>query len=166
MKQTSRYIPLVALMGLASVGSALAAELPKEGSDDYTSCWAGTRNDITFSKTYTSFSFEIIGTNRSIPPGGLFDNESFRCVGMNASFAGKNTGSWVCEASDPDGSKRLTSFTIGSDGKQIREAVAGTGKYDGLVTSGNTVEQLGPFPDIKAGMSQGCNHQTGTYKLK
>jgi hypothetical protein len=25
---------------------------------------------------------------------------------------------------------------------------------------------LGPFPVIKAGTFQDCNHQTGTYKLK
>jgi hypothetical protein len=25
---------------------------------------------------------------------------------------------------------------------------------------------LGPFPVIKAGTLQDCNHQTGTYKLK
>ena len=25
---------------------------------------------------------------------------------------------------------------------------------------------LGPFPVIKEGTSQQCNHQTGTYKLK
>ena len=37
---------------------------------------------------------------------------------------------------------------------------------EGMVTSGNTVEPLGPFPVIKAGTYPGCNHQTGSYKLK
>ncbi len=46
-----------------------------------------------------------------------------------------------------------------------REFVVGTGKYEGMVTTG-TVEPLGPFPVIKAGTFQDCNHQTGTYKLK
>jgi hypothetical protein len=46
-----------------------------------------------------------------------------------------------------------------------REAVVGTGRYEGLVTSG-TVTPLGPFPVIKAGTFQDCNYQTGTYKLK
>jgi hypothetical protein len=31
--------------------SAFAAELPKEGTYDYTSCWTSVRNDINFSKT-------------------------------------------------------------------------------------------------------------------
>jgi hypothetical protein len=34
-----------------------------------------------------------------------------------------------------------------------------------MVVTG-TVEQLGPFPAIKDGTFQGCNHRTGTYKLK
>ena len=51
------------------------------------------------------------------------------------------------------------------DGKITRTNVAGTGKYEGMVTAG-TVELLGPFPAIKAGTFQNCNHQTGTYKLK
>jgi hypothetical protein len=84
---------------------------------------------------------------------------------MNASLGEKNTGSTVCEASDKDGSKRLSYFSLGSDGKVTREFVVGTGKYEGMVTTG-TVEPLGPFPVIKAGTFQDCNHQTGTYKLK
>ena len=95
----------------------------------------------------------------------MFDKETFRCVGMNASLGGKNTGSTVCEAIDADGNKRLTYFSLGADGKTTRQFIAGTGKYEGMVTTG-TVEPLGPFPVIKAGTFQDCNHQTGTYKLK
>ena len=35
--------------------SAFAAELPKEGSYDYTACWSGVNNVITFSKTHNRF---------------------------------------------------------------------------------------------------------------
>jgi hypothetical protein len=155
---------ILALMILASA-PAFAGELPKEGSYDFTSCWSGLGNDITFSKTHTASSYEMTGAIRSNPPGGIFDKETFRCVGMNASLGGKNTSSTVCEATDADGNKRLTYFSLGSDGKVTREFVVGTGKYEGMVTTG-TVEPLGPFPVIKAGTFQNCNHQTGTYKLK
>jgi hypothetical protein len=84
---------------------------------------------------------------------------------MNASLDGKITQTNVCEAIDADGDKRLTIYSRGSDGKVTREAVAGTGKYEGMVATA-TVEPLGPFPTIKDGMFQDCNHQTGTYKLK
>jgi hypothetical protein len=40
----------LALLIVASPFSAFAAELPKEGSYDYTSCWSGVNNVITFSK--------------------------------------------------------------------------------------------------------------------
>src|SRR6267142_5330309 len=79
-----RYV--LALLIVASPFSAFAAELPKEGSYDYTSCWSGVNNVITFSKTHTASSFEMTGASRSNPPGGIFDKNTFRCVGMNASL--------------------------------------------------------------------------------
>jgi hypothetical protein len=153
------------LLIVASPFSAFAAELPKEGSYDYTSCWSGVNNVITFSKTHTASSYEMTGTIRSNPPDGMFDKNSFRCVGMNASLGGKFTGSTVCEAMDVDGDKRLSSFSLASDGSLTREIVGGTGKYEGMTMTG-TVHPLGPFPVIKAGTFQDCNHQAGTYKLK
>ena len=163
MKNACRYIFVSMIITFAP--SAFAAEPPKEGSYDYTACWSGTGNDVTFSKTHTGSSYEMTGSIRSTNRGGMFDKESFRCVGMNASFAGKNGGSTVCEATDADGNRRLSYFSVGSDGKVTREFVVGTGKYEGMVTTG-TIEPLGPFPVIKAGTFQACNHQTGTYKLK
>ena len=158
-----RYV--LALLIVASPFSAFAAELPKEGSYDFTSCNSGVSSVITFSKTHTGSSYELTGTNRSNPPGGLFDKGTYRCVGMNASLDGKITASTVCEATDVDGDKRLTSFS-NVDGKTTRTNVAGTGKYEGMVNTTGTVQPLGPFPAIKAGTFQDCNHQTGTYKLK
>jgi hypothetical protein len=154
----------LALLIVTSPFSVFAAELPKEGSYDFNSCWSGVNNAITFSKTQTATSFEMTGTTRSNPPGGIFDKSTFRCVGMNASLDGKITGSTVCESIDADGEKRLTYFST-AEGKTTRTNVAGTGKYEGMVTTG-TVEPLGPFPVIKDGTFQSCNHQTGTYKLK
>ena len=154
----------LALLIVASPFSAFAAELPKEGSYDYTSCWSGAANPITFSKSHTASTSELTGTIRSNPPGGAFDKNTFRCIGMNASFDGKITATTVCEVIDADGDKRLSHFSA-SDGKTTRTHVAGTGKYEGMVMAG-TVEPLGPFPAIKAGTFQDCNNQTGTYKLK
>ena len=158
-----RYV--LASLIVASPFSAFAAELPKEGSYDFISCGSSVYSAITFSKTHAGSSWESSGTNRSNPPGGLFDKSTFRCVGMNASLDGKITASTVCEATDVDGDKRLTYFSTG-DGKVTRTFVAGTGKYEGMVNTTGTVQPLGPFPAIKAGTFQDCNHQTGTYKLK
>jgi hypothetical protein len=156
----------LALLIVASPFSALAGELPKEGNYDFISCSSSVNNVITFSKTHTANSYELTGTNRSNPPGGMFDKTTFRCVGASASLDGKVTASTVCEAIDPDGDKYLSRVLTAPDGKTTRTIVAGTGKYEGIVTTQTAFEPLGPFPTIKDGTGQSCNHQTGTYKLK
>jgi hypothetical protein len=157
---------VLALLIIAAPFSAFAAELPKEGSYDFTSCASGIASVIDFSKTHTGSSFEETGTIRSNPPGGLFDKNAYRCVGMNTSFDGKNTAYSLCQSIDPDGDKRLSFYSTGNDGKTTRTQVAGTGKYEGIVVNLNSVENLGPFPHIKDGTYQNCFHQAGTYKLK
>jgi hypothetical protein len=89
MKKASRYIPVTILVSiiLTAAPSAFAAELPKEGRYDITACWSGVNNAVTFSKTHTATSYEITGAIRSSPPGGMFDKETFRCVGMDASLS-------------------------------------------------------------------------------
>jgi hypothetical protein len=164
MRHSVQFVPIAMFLAAIGVGSAGAADLPKEGRYDFTSCWAGVSNTIDFSKTHTAFSFDMTGAIRSNPPGGMFDKESFRCVGMNYTLDAKNGGTVVCEAVAGDGAKRLTFFSL-SEGKVVREHVTGTGKYEGLTTSG-TVQPLGPFPVIKPGTFQNCNHQTGSYKMK
>jgi hypothetical protein len=149
----------------SAVSSVLAAELPKEGSYDFTSCWSGVSNTIAFSNTHSAFSYELTGMSQSHPPGGFADNSAFRCVGVTHALGGRNGGTAVCEAVDPQGDKRLTYFSFDGD-KTVREAVAGTGKYDGMVMTGSAVKPLGPFPTIKPGTFQSCNRQTGNYKLK
>src|SRR5258708_15678308 len=134
----------LALLIVASPFSAFAAELPKEGSYDYTACWSGVNNMITFSKTHTGSSFELTGTIRSNPPGGMFDKSTFRCVGMNASLDGKITGSNVCETIDMDGDKRLSYFSTG-DGKATSPNLAATPKYEAMVMI-DPPEPYPPFP--------------------
>ena len=151
---------------LAGAGQLYAADLPKEGKYDFTACWSGVGNLIAFSKTHTALSYEMTGSTRSNPPGGMFDKNSFRCVGTNATFEKRTTGMAVCEAVDREGDKRLTFFSIAEDGKVARRTVLGTGKYEGLIEENAVVQPLGPFPTIKPGTFQNCNHQTGTYKLK
>lgn len=164
LKLHFRNTALVAALAVA--GSAAAQTLPKEGNYDYTSCWSGVSNLIAFSKTQSAYSYEMTGTSRSNPSGGFADKNTFRCVGTNASIDGKNTGMAICEGIDPSGDKRLTYFSFLADGKVVRVTVAGTGKYEGMTTSASTVTGQGPFPVVKAGTFQDCNHQTGTYKLK
>ena len=153
------------VLAIAAPGSALAADPPKEGSYEFTACYSGVANPITFSKTHSVVSYEHSGAVLSSPPGGMFDKGTFHCVGLSTSFDGKATNNTVCETIFPDGDRILAKFTLQPDGTTVREAVTGTGKYEGVV-SGGAVMSLGPFPTVKAGTYQTCNHQTGTYRLK
>ena len=151
--------------GIASLGLAAAADPPKEGTYEYTACISGVATPIVFSKTHSATTYEQSGAILSTTPGGMFDKGTFHCVGMRTSLGDRKSQTTVCEAAFPDGGKILSVFTLGSDGKTTRESVAGTGRYEGIVSRG-MVESLGPFPEVKAGTFQFCNHQTGTYRLK
>lgn len=153
------------IAALAIAGTAAAATLPKEGRYDTTACWTSTTTSrIDFSKTHWSQVGESVGTGQSNPRGGFGDGSSFRCVAMTTSFDGKMSNNTLCDVVDPDGDKRLNVFTL-QDGKIVRETIAGTGKYEGMVITAN-VESQPMFPTVKPGTTQWCNHQTGTYKLK
>jgi hypothetical protein len=162
-----RLTAVLALLLLMAMPTHTMAQspLPKEGNYDFTSCWSGVSNAIAFSKTHSASTYEMTGTTNSNPPGGFLDKRSYRCIGMTTSFGGKATNIAVCESFGMDEDKILTYFSLASDGKVTREVVAGTGKYEGLVSSG-VAQPMGPFPVIKPGTFQDCNRQTGTYKLK
>jgi len=166
MKETTfrKYCVLLASI-LVMSGIASANNFPKEGNFDFTSCWSGVNTELSFSRGYSGTTYEMTGTQLSNPPGGIFDKNTFRCVGMNTMINGKLSSSNICEAVDADGHKRLTQFYFKPDGTVVREMVAGTGKYEGM-TMTTTVTTLGTFNPIKSGTFQGCNRQTGTYKMK
>ncbi len=147
-----------------AAASAMAADVPKEGSYDFVSCWSGVNNPIAFSKTHTASAIEFSGTTRSATPGALFDNNTFHCVGLVTVINGKASNTIVCESVDPEGDRRLRQYSM-ANGKTSVTDLAGTGKYDGIVTI-DQVQPLGPFPTIKPGTFQNCNHQFGTYKIK
>lgn len=152
------------IVGTLALASVAAQTIPKEGKYDYTGCWTGTSNDIEFSKTHSANTYDLVGNNRTNPPGGAFDMTTFHCVGMISSLDGKNTNSSYCENTDKDGHKWMTHHVCQGP-KCTSETVAGTGKYEDMVRSG-TNESAGAFPPVKPGTFTGCNRNTGTYKLK
>ena len=141
-----------------------AAESPKEGTLELSSCWSGVSNVVSFSKSLSASSYELTGTTRSNPPGGVFDMVSFRCVGSGSSIDGKVSGTSLCENVDKDGDKFL-SRNIFDGPKSMNETLGGTGKFEGMVRN-LTTESVGQFPTAKPGTFQGCNRAIGTYKLK
>lgn len=166
MRLSSIRGPLAGLAIACVTTCAIAAvNLPKEGNYDSFSCWTGTGNDIRWGKDYVATSYEMVGTVVSAIPNGLGDHSTFRCIGTHNIMKGVQSGGNYCEVTDPDGDKRMNRFEIKADGSIVREMIAGTGKYEGM-TMTNTVALMPPMKDPKPGTFAGCNHQTGTYKLK
>ncbi len=158
-------ISVAALVAAASSGIAFAADPPKEGSYDFKTCFTRNITRIAFSDAHSAWSYSETATAVSTSPGGMFDGESVRCVGTTAISNGKRMGISTCEGVAKNGDKRLTRFQYGADGKLVREEVAGTGMYDGMVTTG-TVKEVVPPKEIQPGVTTFCNHLTGTYKMK
>jgi len=122
---------------------------------------------IEYSPTQSAWSYSQRGTSVSDPRGGMFDGDDVQCVGTTASLDGRQSGSLACIAVAQDGAKRFTRFWYDADGKMQRETVGGTGKYDGLVTTG-TVHTVKEPQGIKQGTQtvDYCARNVGTYKLK
>lgn len=165
MNNKSRFFPFAIALATAASGLALANDLPKEGSYDYKVCFTRNISRIAFSDAHTAYSYNEAGTATSTTPGGMFDGESVRCVGTVFVSSGKRTNLSICEGVAKNGDKRLTRFQYGADGKLLREEVAGTGMYEGMVTTGIAKEVVPP-KEIQPGVMTFCNQATGTYKMK
>lgn len=165
-------LPRIASIGVVCVvaftNPAFTADLPKEGNYDYTTCFTRTVTYVEYSPTQSAWSYSERGRSVSDPPGGMFDGDENQCLGMTASLDGRRYGNAACIGVAKDGAKRFTRFWYGDDGKKLqRETIAGTGKYDGMVTTG-TVQDVKAPPSMKPGTQtfDWCNRQVGTYKLK
>lgn len=165
MSTLMSIVSVAAILAATSAGLAVAADLPKEGDYDYQVCYTRNVTRIDFSEAHRAYSYEESGTAVSNPPGGLFDADAVRCVGAFAIFSGKRSGTSICEGVAQDGAKRLARFQYDADNKLVRDEVAGTGKYEGMVTTGTVREVVKP-KEVKPGTTTFCNQATGTYKLK
>lgn len=158
-------ISVATLVAATSGGVAFAADLPKEGSYDYKACFTRNITRIDFSDAHRAWSYNETATAVSATPGGMFDGESVRCIGTTVVSNGKRMGLSTCEGIAKNGDKRLTRFQYDADGKLVRTEVAGTGMYEGMVTTG-TAKGVVPEKEIQPGVTTFCNQATGTYKLK
>jgi hypothetical protein len=159
------------LLGLACAialtNPAFSVDVPKEGSYDYTTCFTRNVTYMQFSPTQTAWSYNEHGTAVSDPRGGMFDGDEVQCLGMTALLDGKRAGHAACIAVTKDGAKRFSRVWYDAEGKLQRETIGGTGKYDGMVTTG-TIQDVKASPDLQPGTQavEYCNRNVGTYKLK
>lgn len=165
MRTMPAMISVATFIVATSSSIGLAADLLREGSYDYKACFTRNITRIDFSDAHRAYSYNETATAVSATPGGMFDGESVRCVGTVSISNGKRTNLSICEGVANNGAKRLTRFQYDSDGKLVREEVAGTGMYEGMVTTG-TAKGIVPEKEVQPGVTTFCNQLTGTYKMK
>ena len=64
MMRFLRIIPAVAVVAVIGIGPSVAADLPKKGDYDYTTCFTRNSTRIEYSKTHFAYSHEDTGTYR------------------------------------------------------------------------------------------------------
>jgi len=147
-----------------------AAAMPKEGNFDFNYCLAGRSEVMQISDQAVVGSGESTAALISNIPGGPFDGLGSRCMGTWAVVNGTFSASGYCVTVDADGDRFLMDYKMGPyPAGQLDygtwTATSGSGKYQGMVAKGSfkAIAQVVP---AAAGNFQGCNRNTGTYKLK
>lgn len=140
-----------------------SADLPRSGHVNLASCWSGETHVITTSKTHTALGYNMMGTTRTTPPGGVYDMTTFECVGVGTIIEGTYSRTGYCNNVDTDGDKILGKYSATGD-KGNYEIINGTGKYVGMKAN-LTFDVTGQFPMVRQGTLVGCIHATGRYTL-
>jgi len=163
-----------ALTGFAFAASSIAAtaavNMPKEGNLDFNYCLAGRTQAMPVSDDTVAGSFELTAAIISNIPGGPFDGQGSQCMGTWQVLDGKYSDSGYCVTVDADGDKFLMNFKTGPvpAGELATgtwTAVGGSGKYQGMMAKASYKAIRAVAPAVPGGF-QGCNRNTGTYKLK
>ena len=144
--------------------SALAGvEVAGKGNYEGMLCVAGPLPAVVQSDTEMSGSFDLIGPMVT-KPGMLYHAANIHCLGAWSLIGGNYHENGHCQVVDAAGDKIFGKFSrVNADGRW--EALSGTGKYAGIVSSG-PYTPVAQFPQPVPGTLQHCNKITGTWKLR
>jgi hypothetical protein len=169
MQQRTRILAAFTLSAAMTCGTAaIAAGLPKEGTDSDTYTGFGTVKGSPIGKDRWLGSWEENGLTIGT---GYTDHITWHCFGLTDISNGMAQDHGYCVGTDPDGDK--IAADVGSDGKY---AVAksngtsvtyttGTGKYAGISGGYKYVCHSGEFrPAAEGTYHHYCSGQ-GSYKL-
>jgi hypothetical protein len=146
------------------VGTATGAvSLPKEGPFNTHYCFSGTGQPIALNDNAVAGSYTLFATVQSTSPGGAFDQTASHCMGLFETVNGKTMENGYCDVVDADGDKYLLRYLGDSNGGKV-EAIAGTGKYEGMTLQGEY--RHGGLPTTSSDRFYACNRFSGTYKLR
>ena len=132
---------------------------------DQTHCWSSTTTMLSASEELTVLSYELTGINRSNLETKAFDNATTNCIGVMRIMAGVPSVTGYCKYMEPDGDFVVGEYKSDASGTKTEwKFLQGTGKWKGIQGTGQGARITRAKP-IKPGTSQGCNRETGTYKL-
>ena len=155
---------LIAGVFVAASHATLAADLPRIGEFEFIACLAGKQNEIAHGPNHVVGTVETLGTQRSNPPGSLFDLTASRCVSSYSYIDGKYATDGFCEFLDGEGDKYLLKFNRLPGQGGILEGLHGTGKYSGMRLRG-MYDRTAPFPSTP-GNVHACVKSTGDYSFE
>ncbi|HZP92693.1 MAG TPA: hypothetical protein VFB20_07420 [Burkholderiales bacterium] len=148
---------------LLAVGLSARADVPKEGRFDYKACYAGPHHMTVHAKDQMGGAYEVYGMQLA-EPNQLFYNLVELCLGSWTLIKGEYAETGSCEFTDPAGDKFFVVYSRKNQEDGVWRAISGTGKYDGIVLSGNWM----PFTQFSQppGQVLQCNRNWGSYKLR
>lgn len=111
--------------------SAQAADMPKQGTDSYTTIYVTTASNTMKLGDRTVTNYDISGATRNDNGGPMFNNMSARCLGMVEVVGSDSTNRGTCVDMDADGDQVFSTYEAkGNAGAHT--FVGGTGKYAGI----------------------------------
>jgi len=152
---------LIAAMLGAGPLSAFAAALPRTGQFDFIACLAGEQASIAHGPRHLVGTAELLGTQRSTQPGGLFDLTSSRCVYSYGYLDGKYEAQGFCEFRDTDGDTYLLRVSRSPGQAGVLEGLHGIGKYAGMSLRG-VYDLSASFPETPGHVNT-CVKASGTF---
>ncbi len=117
--------------------STQAADLPKQGTDSYTTTYVVTSFSLMKAGDRSVANSEAFGITRNDNGGAMFNNMGARCQGGMEAVGGVAMTRGTCVETDKDGDEIISTY----------EAKGGTGKYTGLSGTATYTTQPIKSPD-------------------
>jgi hypothetical protein len=136
---------IVATLLLAPL-SAWAADLPKQGTDSYTTTYVIVSKDQVKAGDRTITAYDAVGITRNDNGGPMFNDMGARCIGTSEAVGKDVASRGSCVETDKDGDEIYSTYqSKGLSGTHT--FVGGTGKYAGLSGTADYTTQPVRSPD-------------------
>ncbi len=167
-KSSSWVLPIAVGWLLLGAQGVFAAGPAKEGSFETVICYAGPMQMTAIGKVWGA-TLDVVGTPMA-KEGELLYGTSARVMDYSSNVGNEAADDASSLFIDADGDRFLLMYSghyaIGAPGPGTWKAVAGTGKYEGIEASGTYIHVNQPVNRARADWYQGCDKDTGHWKLK